>query len=144
MSALEKYVVKHGHEIMEDYKNLISRKVVKFLGPEVNYYVGGEVELDDGEMYPVHYRWASQEEDCEGKELDDRYLPMKEYYEKYIIGRRIVDLEFGIERDDDLCIHAFVEGPFEPEDVSPFMEIPLNIDPMAIDEYGDLITTDKD
>lgn len=130
--ALEWYVERHGEEFRHEYEKLLLGKTVdKFLGTEVYYHVKAYIVLSDGEEYETHYRWASEEEDMESKELDDRYVPMQEYYEKAILGKKIVKIDIGAyERDDEVYVYAYV-------DEDNFLEIPLNIDIDAIYEEQD-------
>jgi len=83
-AALDRYIAKHGKEREEEYSSLIGRKVVEFLGTEVNYHIKGYVRLDDGTELETHYRWSSEKEDARGIELDPDYIPMAEYYKKIL------------------------------------------------------------
>lgn len=128
-SAIEWFIEKHGDEIIKRYEPLLlEKKIQKFLGTVVDYHIKADVELDDGEVYETHYRWTSEEEDCEGKELDDRFLPMQEYYGNFLVGKKIVKIVVDFERDDECYVYAFV-------DEDNHLEIPLGIDPDSV--YGE-------
>lgn len=132
-AALDRYITKHGDEKLKEYSHLIGKTVVQLLSTEVDYYVKGYVKLDDGTELETHYRWASAEEDDCGTEMEEDYVPMAEYYEKHIVGKTIKEIQIGYERDDDLCIYAYVDDKYA-------LEIPLGVDPeCGIDENGDLI-----
>ncbi len=79
------------------------------------------VRLNDNEVYETHYRWSTEEEDYEGKELEEDYDPMEQYYTKVILGRPIIKVTVDYERDDECYIYAYV-------DEENYLEIPLNFD----------------
>lgn len=122
-SALEQFVEKYGEELVKEYEELLLGKVVEeFLGTEVDYHVKADVRLNDNEVYETHYRWSTEEEDYEGKELEEDYDPMEQYYTKVILGRPIIKVTVDYERDDECYIYAYV-------DEENYLEIPLNFDP---------------
>jgi len=120
--ALVRFVKKHGEELTRKYEELLLGKVVEeFLGTVVNYHVKGDVRLSNGEIYETHYRWSSEEEDYEKKELPDS-VPMEEYYNEFIVGKTIIKVSVSSQRDDECYIYAFV-------DKENHLEIPLGFNP---------------
>ena len=122
-SALVRFVEQKGEELIKEYEEILVGKVVEeFLGTFVDYHVKADVRLSGGEVYETHYRWSSEEEDWEKKELEEDYETMEEYYRKMIIGKRIIKVTVGSERDDECYINAFVDD-------ENHLEIPLFFDP---------------
>ena len=126
--ALERFAKRHGEELTREYEELLFGKVVEeFLGTVVNYHVKGDVRLSDGKIYETHYRWSSEEEDYEKKELESDCVLMEEYYNKFIVGQTIIKVSVKSERDDECYIFAFVSE-------KNFLEIPLGFNPEYDDE----------
>ena len=88
----------------------------------MDYYVYGYIRLNDNSIFKTHFRWSDQEEDAQGKELDDRYLPMEEYYREFILGREIIRIEVGL--DDGVFDECYVKAYVTEDD---HVRIPLNI-----------------
>lgn len=62
-SALERYVKKHGEEDVKKYEEiLVGKKIMKFNGTHVSYWIEGSVTLDDGSKLNTHMRWSSMNE----------------------------------------------------------------------------------
>lgn len=54
---------------------------------EVDYPVKGIVHLSNGESYPVHYRWSTEEEDQAKREIvEENEYSMEEYYKKFLLS----------------------------------------------------------
>ena len=129
-SALEHFVEQNGEELIKEYEEILVGKVVEeFLGTFIDYHVKANVRLSGGvEVYETHYRWSSEEEDWEKKELEEDCETMEEYYRTMIIGKRIIKVTVGYSRDDECYIYAFVDD-------ENHLEIPLFFDPESDCEW---------
>lgn len=111
-NTLSKYMEKNKDYLIEIFsKSLLNKKVNKFTGTYVDYWVEGEIELEDGSCYPVHHRWASEEESYLSKEIIEHdELTMEEYFNDFIVGNLIKKIYIGYDRDDMIYIYAIVES----------------------------------
>lgn len=122
-SALERFANEFGERLEQHFQYLIGLEVKSLTDVEVDHYVKGQVHLSNGESLPVHYRWSGEEEDAEGKELDEHFKTIADHYSEYIIGKTVVKVEIGAStRDDELYILAIISDEAE-------LEIPLGYDP---------------
>lgn len=144
-SGLERFVNKHKTRIEEGSKELIGKKVVRFLGTDVNQYIESEVELNDGETMVTQYRLAELEEENNSEENigltpEDReyIMPMETYYRKHILGGTITSLSVGYERDDEAYLYCYID------DTIHRLEVPLGVTPEEVDENGDPIDWEPD
>jgi hypothetical protein len=141
MFAQKRFIEKFGEKIEEHFQpRLEGKTVVEITDIEANYYIKGNVVLSDGEIYPVHFRWAGQEEDAEGVELDEDFTKMEDYYKKHIIGKEIKYVEVNLpDRDDEVYVLGFVE-----EGIT--IEIPVGYDPEKneISSYAGEIISQKE
>ncbi|WPS85599.1 hypothetical protein SMD22_00640 (plasmid) [Brevibacillus halotolerans] len=129
--AITDFVKYFGERFNKHYTKLIGIQIAELKEVEVNYYVKGMVRLSDNSEYPVHYRWSDQEEDHEGKELDEEYT-ITEYYKDHLIDRSISSVRLGYtDRDDEVYILAFVE-----DNSDACLEIPVGFDPEMMEISG--------
>lgn len=135
-NAIERFINKYGEQLVSEFSELLlGKKVVRIENINADYYVKGQAVLDDNSICDVHYRWTSQEEDAEGAECDPDIMKMEDYYDKYIVGREIIEIDIGYERDDDCCIYAYVQVGEVGENIC--LEIPVGIDPeCGVEEDG--------
>lgn len=126
-SAIQDFIKTFDTKLSHDFSKLIGLKVQELKDIRVNYHVKGDVVLSNEEEYPVHFRWCSQEEDSEGKEMPegDGDYTMNEYYQEHIVGKTITSVRIGhADRDDEVYLLAYVD-----EDEKHCLEIPIGFDP---------------
>lgn len=128
-SAIEDFIKTFDQKLSAEFQKLIGLEVKELKEVNVNYHVKGDVVLSSDEQYPVHFRWSSETEDSEGKEIpeeEDSYT-MDEYYKDKIIGKTITSVRLGhADRDDEVYLLAYVG---EESEQWHCLEIPIGFDP---------------
>jgi len=112
-SAIERFEKEFGKKFEEAYHHLMGATVTKMTGKEVSYHVKADIELTmtngDSDVFEVHHRWATQEEDGEGEELTD--YTMEEYFEDHLKGKKVIALHVGsTDRDDEAYLIATLDN----------------------------------
>lgn len=142
-STLARFVDKNGVKLVKEWEEkLLGKRVVDCSETEIFHWVKNEVTLDNGDSYETHFRWATQAEEeskienmsDDGVDVldeDDRHYntPMKQYFEKYILGRQITQVGIGYEREDYVYIFIAVGN----EDIKHSFDIPL----ISVDDITD-------
>lgn len=127
--------IKHFSErFNKHFEKLINLQVEKLEEIQVNYYVQGTIQLSNNCEYPVHYRWSGEEEESEGKELDNDFMKIADYYNDHILGKTITSVSLGSDnRDDEVYLILIVDNQNET-----YCAIPMGFDPeqMVIDGYA--------
>lgn len=116
---LENYVNKYKKAKKKEYEEkLLGKKVVSFSEIKVFYHIKNivvldknTVVLDNGQIYEIHYRWATDEKESLDKEIPENgQMTMKEYYNKYALNKTIIKVEVGYERDDYVYVYAYLDN----------------------------------
>lgn len=121
-SIMERYIENHGEEQLTLYTPLLlGKKVHKVLSSGIEgMWLETVIQLADDSEWSIHDRWATMEESDCGEELleEDDAIPMIQAYQKYVVGKDIVKVDIGFDRDDYVYILAVLED-------SQILEIPL-------------------
>ncbi|MBP1308951.1 hypothetical protein JOD82_001971 [Paenibacillus sp. 1182] len=141
-SAIFKFVQTFGERFNTHFKSLVGLQVECLKEVKVDYYVKGVVKLSNESELPVHYRWSSQEDDDEGKELDEDFVKINDYFTNCVIGKTITSVELGYaDRDDEVYLICKLNN-----ETRFHFEIPMGFDPeiLEIDSFASqLITEDE-
>lgn len=129
-NRIEDFIEAFKEKAENHFSRLVGLEVKELKDVEVSYHVKGRVLLSNGEILPVHFRWSDPEEDAEGKELDEDFVKMKDYYQTAILGKTIQSIRLGhADRDDEVYLLAYV-------DKENCIEIPFGFDPENMVIYG--------
>jgi len=140
-SRLERFVEKFHERFETRFQSLVGLTVESISDVEVNYHVKADILLSNDKFYVSHFRWATEEESYEEKELlEEDDLSMEEYYKEYVIGKTIQRVELAVtDRDDEVYLLAFVDDGI-------CLEIPMGFDPEGGDfySYADEMLSDEE
>lgn len=139
-NRIDDFIEAFKEKAEKHFSRLVGLEVKKLMDVEVNYHVKGKVLLSNGEIVPVHFRWSGPEEDAAGKELDENFDKMEDYYKTAILGKTIQSIRLGhADRDDEVYLLAYV-------DEENCIEIPFGFDPenMFIDGFAEEIISEEE
>lgn len=120
VSLLGRFVDVFGEKLEQHFAYLVGTTIESLTNKTVDYHVKGDVQLSNGNTFEIHHRWATQEEDAEGKELTD--YPIESYFEDYLKGKTIQQIYIGTsDRDDEAYL-------FLVADDESWVEVPIGFE----------------
>lgn len=130
----------YGNKLEAHFTNLlVGSRIYGFSGVEVSRYVKADVRVNK-EVYPVHYRWATDEEISEGVELEEDYNLFEEHYKESLHYKVIKQVVVAAQnRDDEAYIACITANNDE-------MLIPLgfNSERDEFSSYAETLLSDKE
>lgn len=119
-TLLGRFIEVFGAKLEEHFTYLVGTKIESLTNKSVDYHVKGDIHLSNGEVFEVHHRWATQEEDAESEELTD--YPMESYFDDYLKGKTIQRIYIGTsDRDDEAYL-------FLVADDESWVEVPIGFE----------------
>ncbi|MFP7486269.1 hypothetical protein SFC65_19085 [Priestia filamentosa] len=136
-NALNFFEKIYGDKLETHFQPLLEGKTPTEISVTVDYYVEGEMKVGN-ETFPLHHRWATEEEQYEGKE-DDEEMKFEEYFNQYIKNKPFEKVEMTSgDRDDEIYMVCLTSN----NDV----QIPIGFDPESgeFSSYAELILSNEE
>lgn len=137
MSMVDNYSIMNNYlninriNLKDKYEELLLGKVIERVSSTfVEYHIKNFITLNDKEQYETHFRWSTKEERKIDKEIvDNSDNNMECYFKKYILNRKIIEINIGYDKDD--YIYAYAKT-----DCEGIIEIPI----ISVYEIGSVIS----
>ena len=111
-STLRRFEKAFSQQLIEHFSYLKSQTVTSVFDTEVEHWVSADIELSNGDVFEVHYRWATEKETSVNEEiLEDGDFTMNEWLTKYVKGQVVKDIYVGgADRDDEAYLFLKLEN----------------------------------
>ncbi|MGF7535481.1 hypothetical protein AAGG74_17655 [Bacillus mexicanus] len=86
---------------------LVGKRFTGIQDIEANHYIQADVTIGS-ETYPIHFRYAGEEDDDAGVETDEDFVKLQDYYNQHIHQKKIENVVVGdADRDEEVYLICY-------------------------------------